>query len=117
VDIDGGCLWDSNVLNTTLADVSLESGLRLGALGGFRLGRILDVGRFWTWEDFGRGKILDVGRFWTWEDFGRGKIWTWEESKVGEILGVRHGEIWTSGILDFGLECWDVVSGANWRYT
>jgi hypothetical protein len=46
VDIYGGCLWDySNVLNTIVADVSFESGFRLGTLGGFRLGRILDVGR------------------------------------------------------------------------
>ena len=56
VDIDGGCLWDSNVLNTTVADVSLESGLSLGTLGGFRLGRILDVGRF-EYRGFGLGEI------------------------------------------------------------
>jgi hypothetical protein len=74
-----------------VAYVSLESGLRLGALGGFRLGRILDVGRF------------------EYRGFGLGKVWTWEESKVGEILGVRHGEIWTSGILDFGF--WTGVLG------
>jgi len=82
-----------------VADVSLESDLSLGTLGGFRLGRILDVGRF------------------EYRGFGLGKIWTWEEFKVREILGVRNGEIWTSGILEFGLECWDVVSGANWRCT
>jgi hypothetical protein len=57
VDIDGGCLWDdSNVLNTIVADVSLESGLSLGTLGGFILGRILDVGRF-EYRGFGLGEI------------------------------------------------------------
>jgi len=44
VDIDGGCLWDdSNVLNTIVADVSLESCLSLGTWGD------LDIGDFGFW--------------------------------------------------------------------
>jgi hypothetical protein len=60
VDFDGGCLWDdSNVLNTIVADLSLESGLSLGTLGEFRLGEI------WTWEEFKVREILgwDMGKF------------------------------------------------------